>query len=254
MADETKTAADAAADTAKATIEAAGETVKQATKTAVQATKAAEKAAKTNARASKRASKPASTATKKKTRRAKTQRRTSAKTQRRTNARKPEAAAANERINVVNFDPNNWTAGFGAFPAAPFQSLFADAGERGQEAVQRSQQAAEDLTDLTRANVEALVDAGRIAAEGGRSIGQDFVESSREGIEKTAESVRLLAEAKSPTEFVQFQAEFARNSFDRMVSESSRLTESMVKLAGEAFQPLSNRASENAERLNKFIA
>jgi phasin family protein len=236
MADENNKAADAAAEAVEKTSEAARETAKDATKT--------------TARATKRVAKAAQTATKKNSRRAKS------KTQRkpRRSQRKPEAATAKERTSNVNFNSNNWTAGFGAFPAAPFQSLFADAGERGQEAVQRSQQAAEEIGDLTRANVEALVDAGRIAAEGGRSIGQDFVESSREGIEKTAESVRLLAEAKSPTEFVQFQAEFARNSFDRMVSESSRLTESMVKLAGEAFQPLSNRASENAERLNKFIA
>ena len=241
MADETKTASDAAADAAKATTEAGAEAVKQSTKTAEQATK-------TSARASKRTAKAAATATKKKTRRAKPQRRT------RASARKPEAAAANERTNDVNFDSNNWLAGFGAFPAAPFQSLFADAGERGQEAVRRSQQAAEEFADLTRANVEAIVDAGRIAVEGGRSIGQDVVETSREGIEQTAEAVRLLAEAKSPTEFVQLQGEFARSSFDRLVAESSRLTESMVKLAGEAFQPISNRASESAERLNKFVA
>lgn len=237
MAEENNKAADAAADAVEKTSEAARETAKDATKTTTRATK--------------RVAKAAQTAAKKNSRRAKSK----AQRRPRRSERKPEAAAAaKERTNNVNFNSNNWTAGFGAFPAAPFQSLFADAGERGQEAVQRSQQAAEELAELTRANLEALVDAGRITAEGARSIGQDVVESSREGIEQTAESVRMLAEAKSPTEFVQFQAEFARNSFDRMVSESSRLTESMVKLAGEAFQPLSNRASENTERLNKFIA
>jgi hypothetical protein len=39
-----------------------------------------------------------------------------------------------------------------------------------------------------------------------------------------------------------------------MVAETSKLTENMVKLAGEAFQPLSNRASANAERFNNFVA
>jgi phasin family protein len=234
MADEIKTAIDAAADTTKAATEAAGETAKQATKT--------------NTRASKRVAKAAETATKKTTRRAKAQRRT------RRTVRKPEAKAANERNTNVNFDSNNWLAGFGSFQAAPFQSLFADAGERSQEAVRRSQQAVEELADLTRANVEALVDAGRIAAEGARSIGQDVVSTSRDNLEQTAEAVRQLAEVKSATEFVQLQGEFARSSFDRIVAETSRLTESMVKLAGEAVQPLSNRASVSAERLNKFVA
>jgi len=53
---------------------------------------------------------------------------------------------------------------------------------------------------------------------------------------------------------VQLQSELARTSFDRMVAESSRLTESMVKLAGKAFQPLSNRATSNTERINNIVA
>jgi len=39
-----------------------------------------------------------------------------------------------------------------------------------------------------------------------------------------------------------------------MVAEPSRLTESMVKLAGKAFQPLSNRATATAERINNIVA
>ena len=234
MADEATKTIDAATETAKAATEATGAAVTAATET----TKTA----------SKRVAKAAEKATRKTTRRAKAPRRT------RRPARKPEAAAANQRTNPMNFDPNNWLASFGTFPAAPFQSLFADAGDRGQEAVRRSQQAAEQLADLTRANVEALVEAGRIAAEGARSIGQDVVETSRGGIEQSADAVRSLAEAKSATEFVQLQSEFARASFDRFVSESSRLTESFVKLAGEAIQPISTRASLNAERLNTFVA
>ena len=165
------------------------------------------------------------------------------------------AAATQERIEDVTFNGNNMFAGFAGTPAfAPFQSLFANAGDRGQQAVRRSQQLAEQFADLTRGNVEAIVEASRVAAEGARTIGQDVVASGRDSVEQAADAIRTLAEAKSPTEFVQLQSEIARNSFDRMVAESSRLTETMVKLAGEAIQPLSNRASANAERINTFVA
>jgi phasin family protein len=63
-----------------------------------------------------------------------------------------------------------------------------------------------------------------------------------------------LAEAKNPTELLQLQSDFARSAFDRFVEDSSALTESFVKLAGEAFQPISNRASKNAEKLNDIAA
>ena len=162
-------------------------------------------------------------------------------------------AAAQQRIQTVT--NNAFFSGFEAVPAfAPFQTLFADANERGQELVKRSQKVAEELADLARANVEAVVEASRVAAEGAKAIGQDVVANSRDGVEQAADAIRSLAEAKSPTEYLQLQGEFARASFDRAVAESSRLTESLVKLAGEAFQPISNRATANAERFNTFVA
>ena len=99
-----------------------------------------------------------------------------------------------------------------------------------------------------------MVEAGRVAAEGARSIGQDAVSKGRDGFEQAADAIRSLAEAKSPTEYLQLQGDFARASFDRMVAESSKLTELLVKLAGEAFQPLSNCAAANAERFNTLVA
>ena len=221
----------------------------------------AETAAKTTEKVAK-AAQPKTAKAQPKARRAKvaTARKTKARRSakpRKTAARQPKqaAAAATERNTTMNFDSNRWFSSFNAIPGNnPFQSLFADAGERGQDVARRSQKVAAEFADLTRENVEALVDAGRIAAEGARSIGQELVASTRQQVEQAADSVRALAEAKSPTEFAQVQGELARASFDRMVAESSRLTESFVKLAGEAFQPLSNRASVNAERLNQIVA
>ena len=81
-----------------------------------------------------------------------------------------------------------------------------------------------------------------------------LVASSRTGFEQASEAVKTLAEAKSPTEFFQLQSELVRSQFDRFVSESSKPTEQVVKLAGEAIQPISNRASVNAERVNELVA
>ena len=243
MADETKTAIDTSAEVATKAIEAAGEVAKEvpavAVKTSKRATAKVARATKRQAKATRSAVKTA--------RRAKPRRAAKA-----AGARKP---AAQERIQTVTKNTNNWFAGFNALPnAGSFQTLFADAGERGQEAVKRSQKAIEELTEVSRANVEALVDAGKIAVEGARSIGQDVVETGREGVEQAADAVRALAEAKSATEFYQLQSEFARAQFDRFVAESSRLTETFVKLAGEAIQPIQTRATLNAERMNKLVA
>jgi phasin family protein len=242
MADETQTVIDATADAAVQATEAVGEAAKKATVTAVKAGRRAATATRRTKREPKVAAATAKTTGRTKTRRTK-------------KAAAAQPRVAKERINTVAKNSNDWFASFGNLPtAAPFQALFSEAGERGQQAVKRSQKAVEELAEVSKANVEALVDAGKIAVEGARSIGQDVVETSREGIEQAADAVRALAEAKSPTEFLQLQSEFARAQFDRFVAESSRLTESFVKLAGEAIQPIQSRATLNAERINKLVA
>ena len=250
MADQTKIQTEAAAEAPAKVAKAIADTVETVATETAKTAKRTRAATKRRSKRAAKAAKPAVAA--RKTRASKAARRA---TTTRTAARKPAAAAFIPRIQDMNFVPNNAFTGFDAFSGAtPFQSLFADAGERSQEAVKKSQKVAQELADIAKANVEAVVEAGRLAAEGARSIGQDAVARSREGAEQAADAIRSLAEAKSPTEFIQLQSELARTSFDRAVAETSRLTESMVKLAGKAFQPLSNRATANAESINKFVA
>lgn len=241
MADETKVQAQAAAEAPAKVATAIADT---AEKVVTESKRVAQRTRATTARRMKREAAAEKAAV----------RRTIRKT--RTGARKaaPKAArAAQQRTETVT--NTNFFNGFDAVPAfAPFQNLFADANERSQDLAKRSQKVAGELADLARANVEAIVEAGRVAAEGARSIGQNVVASSRDGVEQASGAIRSLAEAKSPTEYLQLQSDFARQSFDRAVAESSKLTESLVKLAGEAFQPLSNRATANAERFNTLVA
>jgi phasin family protein len=251
MADENKIDAKAAAE---APAKVATTVADTAQKLADESAKTAKRERATSARRAKRQA----AGEKKTSRRAKTTARktrtAAARTTRttRTAARKTAEAASQGFENVTN---TNFFNGFEATPAfAPFQNIFADVNGRGQELAQRSQKVAEELAGLARSNVEAIVEASRVAAQGARSLSQDMIAASRDNVEQAADAVRTLAEAKSPTEYMQLQGDFARASFDRMVAESSRLTETMVKLAGEAFQPLSNRATANAERFNTLVA
>ena len=253
MAEETKIQAQAAVEAPAKVAEAVAQTVEKI------ADESAKTAKRTRASVARKAKRQASTAkvvkartvrkTRKSVRKSNTAQRTAARRTARTVNQGIETMTNNAFFKGFDF------AGFDAVPSfAPFQNVFAQANERSQDVAKRGQKVAEELADLARANVEAVVEAGRVAAEGARSIGQDAVSKSRDGLEQAAGAIRSLAEAKSPTEYLQLQGDFARSSFDRMVAESSKLTESMVKLAGEAFQPLSNRAAANAERFNTLVA
>jgi phasin family protein len=241
MANETKVEARAAAEAPAKVAEAVAETIDTIAKEGAKVAKRTRTAAVRRARRQAEETKAAVRRTARATRKT------------RTTAARRTAAAAKQRTQTVN--NTNLFNGFEAVPAfAPFQTIFAEANDRSQDLVKRSQKVAGELADLARANVEAVVEAGRVATEGARTIGQDVVAKQRDGFEQAADAIRSLAEAKSPTEYMQLQGDFARASFDRAVAETSKLTESLVKLAGEAFQPLSNRASANAERFNTLVA
>jgi len=159
-----------------------------------------------------------------------------------------------EGKKTMTYDFNQLFAGFQIPGADKAQELFADANERGQKFVAKSQKTAEELAELAKANVEAIVEAGRIYAGGAKALGQDAIASGRDGIEQASDAVKTLAEAKSPAEFFQIQSDLARASFDRFVAETSKLTERVVKLTGEAVEPLQTRAGLNAERINTLVA
>ncbi|HEY0629530.1 MAG TPA: phasin family protein [Sphingomicrobium sp.] len=174
----------------------------------------------------------------------------------RTAAKAKRIASVNqiEGTKTMTYDFNQLFAGFQLPGADKYQQFVSEAGERSQQLAAKSQKAAEEFSELAKANVEAIVEASRIYAGGAKALGQDVIASGRDSIEQASDAVKTLAEAKSPAEFFQIQSELARASFDRFVAETSKLTERVVKLTGEAVEPLQTRASLNAERINTLVA
>jgi phasin family protein len=125
---------------------------------------------------------------------------------------------------------------------------------KGQDAVKKSQAFAEQLTEAAKANIEAVVESSKIATAGARDLGTEIVATTKSGVEHAQNAIKSLTQVKSPTEFFQLQSDLMRASFDRMVADGSKLTEQMVKLTGEAVQPLSNRASVNAEKFSELTS
>lgn len=128
------------------------------------------------------------------------------------------------------------------------KTVFADAAERAKGAMGKSQAALGEMAEFGKGNVEALVESGRIYAKGLETMGQHAAAYMRGQVEDAQAQARTLASVTSPTDFLKLQGDFARQSFEKMVAETSRNAEAMLKLAGEAAQPLSNRAALAMER------
>ena len=134
------------------------------------------------------------------------------------------------------------------------QAIFGDVNERAKTQLEKSTRVAEEMTEFSKGNVEAIVAASKIAAKGVESIGQDVAEFGRKSFEDASATLRSFAEVKSPTDFFRLQGEFARSQFDSMIAESSKMSEAMIKLAGEVVEPLTSRYSVAAERVKSIAA
>ena len=115
--------------------------------------------------------------------------------------------------------------------------------------MERNSRIAEEMTELSKGNVEALVASTKVAAKGVEKIGQEVAEYSRKSFEEASAAIRGFAQVKSPTDLFRLQGDFARTQFDAMIAESSRMSETMIKLAGDMFEPLTSRYSVAAERV-----
>ena len=132
---------------------------------------------------------------------------------------------------------------------AKAQAFFTDASERAKGAVAKSTKLFEEATAFSKGNVEALVESSKIAAKAFETMGQDAAEFGRKQFEEATAAFKTLATVKSPTEFMKLQSDFVRSAFDSMVAETSRSTETVLKLAGEVAQPISNRIAVAAEKM-----
>jgi phasin family protein len=155
-------------------------------------------------------------------------------------AAEPVIEAAVKETKVMETIENNF---------AKAQAVFGDFNERAQAAVAKSTKLVEEANDFAKGNLEAIVESGKITAKGLEAFGQDAAEYSRKSFENATTALKTMSAVKSPTEFFKLQSDFFRASFDSYVAEASKNTEALIKLAGDAAQPLSNRVAVAAEKV-----
>lgn len=165
----------------------------------------------------------------------------------------PIPAAAEEGTTIMT-DAIETTKKVATEAKEKFQAMFGDFNEKAKAAVEKSSKIVEEMNELTKGNVEAIVESGKIAAKGAESLGQEAAEYSRKNFEKATATMKSFASVKSPTEFFQLQSEFFSSAFDSMASEASKSSEALLKLAGDVVQPLSSRAAVVSEKVKSFTA
>ena len=93
-----------------------------------------------------------------------------------------------------------------------------------------------------------------VAAKGVETLSQDAANFSRKSFEDATAAFKSFTDVKSATDFFKLQGDFARSAFDSAVAESARVSETMLKLAGDVVEPLTSRYAVAAERVKTLAA
>jgi phasin family protein len=135
-----------------------------------------------------------------------------------------------------------------------FRGALNEANERGKVAIEKSSRLVEEMADLTRGNLEAFVASQKTAAKFVETLTQGAADYSRRSFEEASSALRSFSEAKSPSDIFRLQSDYARSAFDAMISQSARVSETVVKMTGEVAEPITSRYAVAAERLKTVAA
>lgn len=127
----------------------------------------------------------------------------------------------------------------------------ADLQTRAKTVYGKSTVIASEMGEFSKHNVEAIVESGKILAAGMQDMAKNYVEEGKAAVSTMTSDVKEIAAVKSPTEFVQLQSQIVSRNFDATVANVSKTTEAWVKLANEAFAPISSRASVAMDKVRK---
>ena len=128
------------------------------------------------------------------------------------------------------------------------QDAITEAQTKAKAAFEKSTSMLGEVSDFTKGNVEAIIESGKILAEGVQGLGTEIVSEGRSAFETMTGDIKELAAAKSPTDFFKLQGDLMRKNFDSAVAYGSKSSETMLKLASDVIAPISGRVSLAMEK------
>lgn len=166
----------------------------------------------------------------------------------------PAATASQTKGKLIMTDVLETAKTYAEEAKARIQTAFADINDKTKVALEKSSKAFEEMGDITKGNLEAMVESSKIAAKGVETLSQGAADFGRKSFEKSSATMKSFASVKTPSEFFQLQSELLATTLDSFASEAAKNSEALLKLVNEVSQPLSNRVSVVTDKMKSIAA
>lgn len=114
-------------------------------------------------------------------------------------------------------------------------------GAEATKTMERAGQSMESMADFGQQNLSAMVESSRLATKAMEGMSAEIVAFSKRTIQESVAATKDMSSAKSMQELVEKQSAFARQTFESMMGEMSKLSEMMTSATRECAQPLTDR-------------
>ncbi len=141
-----------------------------------------------------------------------------------------------------------------AFTPANYDQFIGVTKEQVEKLSANSLKTYEEVSKFSKENLDACVTAGTIVAKGFESIGKAWMSYSQEAMETGAQAAKALLGAKTLREAADLQADVAKTLFGRFVAETTKISETAVKVNNDAIEPINARVNVAVEKLFKPLA
>lgn len=110
----------------------------------------------------------------------------------------------------------------------------------------------ETIVAAQRKNLEALTQANQLAVEGFQAVARRQIEIARQSVDEASQLLRDWTQPGAPEERLAKNAELAKNTFEKGLSNARELAELATKANTEAFSVLNKRVAEGFEEIRDY--
>ena len=162
----------------------------------------------------------------------------------------PVAAVTEEGVSTVSKGVEQSVATFKDSVSAATAG-FESTQTKVKEQMEKAMKTAEELVSFSQGNLEAIMKSGQIWTAGVQDIGKQVAASAQASFDESMSTFKALTSVKSLKDALDLQANYARSSLEKAVTETGKLTDASLKLAEQAWAPITARVTLAVEKFAK---
>lgn len=134
------------------------------------------------------------------------------------------------------------------YPFAAFEAFSKGQGVSFQQGMEQAMSAASDFGNLSRDGMAAFSESAKASAKGFKDMNEQAVSYAQSAYAAGLEASRSIAAAKSVSEAVELQTEFAKSALESYVEHVGAFMNLAADTVRESMEPLNNHAAQMVEK------